>query len=122
MPVTFSNLTGDGVTVAQVKTSVELPDSGTSVSICGTVTPVAGSPIAVTGSPLTMPAIPGSGTTYWNIQVDVTTGAATVQQSGTADPAPINGNNVVVFRQQLVAGAGAPDLDPGGQDTTPDTW
>lgn len=119
MPLTASNYSGDGVTTNKVDTYVQLPDSGTTVPVQGSVTLIGGGPAPITGSPLTMPTAPGSGSIFWNIQVDGTTGAATVQQSTTADPAPINGNNVVVFRQTLLAGSTDPAIAGGA---SPDTW
>lgn len=120
MPITFSNYTGDGAGSTLLDTVVQLPDSGTNVLIAGSVDPSgAGNPVAITGSPLTMPAAPGSGSIFWNIQVDTTTGVATVQQSTSADPAPINGNNVVVLRQTLVPSSTNPAITGAA---TPDTW
>lgn len=120
MPITISNYTGDGSGTTKLDCDIQLPDSGTAVLVGGSVDPSgAGNPVAITGSPLAMPAAPGSGSIFWNIQVDVTTGAATVQQSTSVDPAAINGNNVVVFRQTLVPGNSNPALVA---TATPDTW
>jgi hypothetical protein len=120
MPLSITNTTGDGVNDIFVQTTLELPDSGTSVTISGTVKKPGLSAQSVTGSPLTMPSAPGSGSIFWNVQVDLTSGAATVQQSTSADPPPINGNNFVVFRQTLVPG----NTDPAtvATDQTPDTY
>ena len=119
MPLTVINQTGDGTVAALIDTAVTLPDSGSVVQIDGRVTPPGGATVQVTGSPLTMPAAPGSGQIFWNIQVDTGTGAASVQQSTTADPAPISGTALVVFRQTL----GATSTDPAlTAASTPDTW
>jgi len=55
----------------------------------------------------------------YNVQVDSGTGAATVQQSTTADPAPISPTSLVVFRQTLGTTSTDPALTP---EATPDTW
>lgn len=119
MPATISNFTGDGVTGPRLDTFVQLPDTGTNVLVAGSVTATGGPLVPIIGSPLTMPAAPGSGSTFWNIQVDSGTGAASVQQSATADPAPISPTALVVFRQILIPGQVNPAL---GGSATPDTW
>jgi hypothetical protein len=119
MPLTATNTTGDGVTADFINTSITLPDSGTALPIVGRVQAKGAASTVITGSPLAMPAALGSGSVYWNVQVDVTTGAATVQQSTVSDPAAINGNNRVVFRQTLVPASTDPALVG---DATPDTW
>lgn len=119
MPLTVLNTTGDGVSATWIDAQIQLPDSGTSVKVTGNVCLPGGTPVNVTGSPVTIPAAPGSGSIFYNIQVDGTTGAATVQQSTSADPAPINGNSVVIFRQTLVPSS----TDPATTgETTPDSW
>lgn len=119
MPITISNYTGDAVLTNQVATSIELPDSGTSVTITGTVTSAGGSQVSVTGSPLTAPAAPGSGSIYWVIQVNLSTGAATIKQSTSSMPTADAGN-IVVFQQTLVSGN--TDSALVATDVTPDTY
>ena len=119
MSLTASNQSGDGVTADFFDTYVQLPDSGTVVLIIGRVQVVGGPSVNVTGSPLAMPAAPAAGSTFWNIQVDSTSGAATVQQSVSADPAPINANNRVVFRQTLSPTSTDAATTP---ESTPDAW
>lgn len=119
MPVTISNYTGDGVNDPIIATAIGLPDSGTSVSILGTVTPTGAAAITITGSPLTAPTPPGSGSIYWIIQVNTTTGVATVKQSTSAVPVADAGN-LVVFTQTLVPGASDPALV--ATSVTPDTY
>lgn len=119
MPLTIINQSGDGSTATLLDVQLQLPDSGTSVPVVGRVKTVAGAAQTVTGSPLAIPAAPASGSIFYNVQVDTTTGAATVQQSTTADPAPINANNVVVFRQTLISTSTDPATTAA---STPDTW
>lgn len=120
MGMTITDITGDGIGATAIRFSLSLPDSGTSALIDGEVQTVGASVQAITGSPLSIPAAPASGTIFWNVQVDTTSGAATVQQSTSVDPAPINPNNIVIFRQSLIPG----NTDPAtvATDTTPDTW
>jgi hypothetical protein len=118
MPLTISNWTGDGVKDPVIATSIQLPDSGTSVIIAGSVTPTGGQPVTVTGSPVTAPAPPGSGSVYWIIQVNTATGAATVKQSAVAMSAADSGNQIV-FAQTLVPGT--TDEAANATDVTPDT-
>lgn len=120
MPLTISNFTGDGIATPQVSVSIEMPDSGTSYLIGGLVDPVAGGPIAVSGSPITAPAVPGSGTVYWIIQVDTTTGTATVKSSTSAIPVPDAGN-ITVFTQTLASTAPSNPVLVA-TNTTPDTY
>jgi hypothetical protein len=100
MPLTVSNFTGDGVGSPIISTYVELPDSGTTIQVGGSVTPIGGSPITVTGSPLTAPTPPVSGSVYWAIEVNSTTGAATVIQSTSSMPT-VDPGNLIVFSQTL---------------------
>ena len=70
----------------RINVVIVLPDSGSSIVVSGNVKSPALPLVNITGSPLTAPGIPGSGSVFWNIQVDPTSGAATVQQSTVADP------------------------------------
>jgi len=119
MPLTITNITGDGVFDDLFAVTLTLPDTGTAVSIDGQVRPLGGAFVAVTGSPLAIPAAPAAGSVFYNVQVDTVTGAATVQQSTTADPAPISGTARVVFRQTLVPASTDPALT---LSSTPDTY
>lgn len=125
MPLTIINRSGDAVHDTFLDTVVVLPDSGGSVSVSGAVQPAgAGALVPITGSPLTAPSVPGSGSTYWNIQVDAITGAASVQQSNSADPAALLSSDgvtpqAVIFRQTLAAGSSSSSLD-ADTSSTPD--
>lgn len=118
MPLTVSNTTGDGINTIYIQCSIELPDSGQTVNVTGMVQAPGQAAVPITGSPLTMPPAPGSGSTYWNIQVNTTSGVASVQQSSSSDP-PALASNVVIFRQTLVPSSGDPALTP---DSTPDDY
>ena len=120
MGLTIGTITGDGVTAPIINTNVELPDAGTVVGISGYVQAIGGKPVDVTGTTVTMPAAPGSGSTFWNIQVDTVTGATTVQTSASADPGPVAASTLTIFRQRLDAGQTDPALVT--TDSTPDTW
>ncbi len=119
MPLTITNITGDGVFDDLFAVTLTLPDTGTVVAIDGRVQPIAGASVAVTGSPLAIPAAPTTGSVFYNVQVDTVTGLATVQQSTTADPVPISASARVVFRQTLVLSSTDPALTPS---STPDTY
>lgn len=119
MPVTASSQTGDGIVADFVDFDLVLPDAGTAVAVSGRVQPVGGASVNVSGSPLTMPTAPASGSTFWNVQVDMLSGLATAQSSPTADPAPVSLSARVVFRQTLSTTSTNPALTP---ESTPDTW
>jgi hypothetical protein len=75
--------------------------------------------VTVTPNSLALPAVPGSGNTFWNVQVDPFTGTATIFTSSTADPAPQpcaapNAANVqmIVARQTLPTGSTLPWANP----------
>ncbi|GAC1373740.1 MAG: hypothetical protein NVSMB4_00640 [Acidimicrobiales bacterium] len=119
MSLSIQNRSGDGINDYFIDTIVVLPDSGSSVTVGGMVALIGGANVLVTGSPLTAPAVPGSGSTFWNIQIDGTTGAATVQQSPSADPPAINANNIVIFRQTLTFAVSSAALT-ADTSTTPD--
>lgn len=120
MPLSITNLTGDGINETKIATAVMLPDSGSTVNVEGFVQAV-NLPAQSFSTTVAAPAVPGSGSVFWNIQVDVTSGAVTAQQSTVSDPAPINGNNVVIFRQTLTFGTSGASLalDPS---STPDLY
>jgi hypothetical protein len=118
--ITIGTITGDGIIDPLINTNVELPDAGTTVGISGFVQAIGGLKVDVSGATVTMPAAPGSGSVFWNIQVDAGTGATTVQTSTVADPAPVTGASLTIFRQRLDAGQTDPALV--ATDSTPDTW
>lgn len=73
-----------------------------------------------------MPAVPGSGTTYWNVQADPYTGTCTIYTSSTADPAPqacaspnATVSQIIIGRQALATGTTNPSLV---LFDTPDFW
>ncbi len=118
MPLSISNLTGDGVTDDHIAVAVSLPDiNAGNLLLSGSVQAKGAAPQNVTGSPIALPAAPAAGSIFLNVQVDVTTGAATLQQSAVAAPAPINPNNRIVYGMTLLPSNTSPALDAG---TTPD--
>lgn len=118
MATTFSNHTGDGLLDDLISTSIELPDTGTTLNLSGSVQAVGATLVTITPATLAMPAAPASGSIFWNVQVDKGSGVATVQQSTSADPAPL-ANNEVVLRQTLGTTSTDPALTPV---VTPDTY
>jgi hypothetical protein len=118
--ITIGTVTGDGVIDPAININVELPDSGTTVGISGYVQAIGGPKVDLAGATVTMPVAPGSGSTFWNIQVDTGSGATTVQTSAASDPSPGSATSLVVFRQRLDAGVTDPAL--ASTDSTPDTW
>ena len=119
MPLSITSQTGDGLSADFFDVSLALPDSGTSVAVTGRVQPVNGASVNVSGGPLAIPAAPAAGSVFYNVQIDSASGVATVQQSTTADPAPISGTARVVFRQTLTPTSTDPATTP---ESTPDTW
>ncbi len=119
MGATFSNQTGDGLTSVLITTNISLPDAGSSVGIAGTVSTPGNAPVTITGSPVTVPSPPGSGSIYFIIQINTSTGAATVKQSTSATPAPDAGNTTV-FADILLPSNTDLALDPS--ESTPDTY
>jgi len=118
MPITTSSTTGDGVLSDYLDYDIEIPDSGTSVSVSGTVQPAGGVAAPMTGSPVTIPAAPGSGSLYYIVQVNKLTGALSVKQSASLVPAADAGNEAI-FTQTLLPSSTDPALTP---DTTPDNY
>jgi hypothetical protein len=118
MPLSISYFEGTGVSDNQIAVAVTLPDTnGGSLVVEGGVIPAGGASQKVGPTTLTLPAAPGSGSIYLNVQVDVTSGVATLQQSTTAPPVAINGNNVIVYSMTIPAGVSDDALDAG---VTPD--
>lgn len=125
MALTITNYTGDGVNDPVLATTVGLPDSlPDNVTVTGTVDQQGQPTVTVTGSPLAGPAPPpaGSSNTCWIIQVNTTTGAASVKQAGAVFPSPDPGN-VQIFAQTLTPTTGGVAADPAlvPTDATPDS-
>ena len=119
MPLTIAYLEGNGVADNQIAIALTLPDTnGGQLRVEGAVTPAGGTQQIVGPTNLTLPAAPGSGSIYLNVQVDVTSGVATLQQSTVSAPAPINGNNVIVYSMTLTSTITVDSLDAG---VTPDS-
>ena len=118
MPITISNSSGDGLTSPRIDTDIELPDSGTSVTVVGVVQPAGGANVNLTGSPVAAPSPPASGLTYWAIEANLTTGALAVIQSPSAPPAADAGC-IIIFLQTLSPGQTNDTL--AGSTSTPDT-
>lgn len=117
MPLTISYLEGNGQADDRLAIQVQLPDgNGGNANVGGAVQAV-GQSVQTVSATLALPAAPGSGSIFFNIQVDVTSGAATLQQSTSAPPAAINGNNRIVYSQTLTPATTDPALDAG---VTPD--
>ena len=100
MPSTISFATGDGLANPQIFAQVAEPDSGSSIAIGGNVN-FQGVSVSITGGPITAPSPPGSGSIYFIIQVNESTGLATMKQSTSAMPAADAGN-VTVYSNILV--------------------
>lgn len=117
MPLTISNSTGDGVNDILIRASVEFPDSGTTVNVDGQVQPIGGSLVTITGN-VTIPAAPISGSIFYIIEANLTTGALTVVQNVSGVPSA-DPNNVTLTTQTLTPTTTDPALDPV---ITPDTY
>lgn len=133
MTLTISNITGDGLSVPQIRFSVEQPDTyPDSIAFEGSLVPVpppggTTTPITFTGSPLGPINPPGSGSMYYNVQVDPGAGPnfpatvpATLQNSPTGDPAPVSATAIVVYRFVVPTGSVDPALITS--NSTPDLW
>jgi hypothetical protein len=120
MSKTISVTSGDGVTSTLIQLSIQLPDAGTSVVLGGIIfAPGAGPAVTINGSPLTIPATPAAGSIYYIIQVNLTTGTATVKQSTSVVPTA-DANNQTIFTDSITT----TDVDPAlnVQASTPDTY
>lgn len=113
MGMTIGNQSGDGLKSPLVNVTIAFQDSGQSVAILGQVQAAGGALASITGSPLVAPVVPGSGTAYWIIQVNLTTGASSVKQSTSAMP-NADAGNIGVFSQTLPSGANADMVLQGG--------
>ena len=114
MPLTLSPAAGDGVTSPAWRVNVQLPDTGTTITINGTYQPpsIGANPAGMqavlpfaTGT-VSSPGVPGSGTNYWICALNLSTGALTVVNSTSAIPSPAAGT-VVVFQQSIASTANA---------------
>lgn len=121
MPRTISDNTGDGVSSNLVIFSAQLPDSGGSVVIGGQIQAIGQSVVQITGSPLTFPSAPGSGVINVIIQVNTTTGAASIKQNTTAGTMPVvDAGNIQIFQTVMQVSDTSLALD--ADNVTPDSW
>jgi len=118
MPVTISNTTGDGLYTVYEDYDIEIPDSGGTVLIAGSVQIPGNAPVALVGSPITLPAPPASGVIYALVQANLVTGALTVKQSTIAVPTPDPANGAV-YSVTIAPSNTNLALDPNA--STPDT-
>lgn len=107
MPLTISNYPADNTFMS----SIQLPDSGTSILVTGALNPSTPGEVGFTGSPVTSPVAPASGSVYWLIEVNTTTGALDMQQSTTGFPAN-NAGCITIFQQTLMPTNTDPALVP----------
>ena len=118
MSLTITNTPGDGTFQA----AIQLPDSGQNILVEGSIWPGAtGDPNTETifsGSPLTAPSPPGSGSIYWIIEVNQTTGALDIQQNTTGFPVTNSAGCITIFQQTLTSSNTDDALD--ATSVTPD--
>lgn len=117
MPLTILNAPADNLW----QCALQLPDSGTTVTVSGCVNPggIDGqTDTTMTPATLTAPTPPGSGSIYWLIEVNTTTGVVDILQSTTGFPANSVGC-VTIFQQTLASGQSDPALVP--TDVTPNS-
>ena len=121
MSKTTTNSTGDGITTDLLTTNVQLPDTGTTVLVSGLVQHVGFSQVVITGTSVTFPTTPVSGVVNVIIQVNYTTGAATVKSNTTAGTPPTpDAGNVQIFSTILNTTDSNLALDT--DNVTPDTY
>lgn len=118
MPITISNTTGDGQTSVYEDYDIEIPDSGGSLLVAGSIQVPGNASVAITGSPVTLPAPPASGVIYALVQANFVTGALTVKQSTVAAQLPDAGNGAV-YSVAIAPSNTSLVLDPNA--STPDT-
>ena len=99
MPLTILNAPGDATFIS----TILLPDSGTAITATGALNPNTATEVAFTNTSLVSPAAPASGSIYWLIEVNTTTGALDILQSTVALPANTAGC-VTIFQQTLTTG------------------
>lgn len=122
MPLSLSNYSGDGQTVNMLDVDVTLPDSGTTIAITGKVQAVGQSIVLITGSPVTF-NIPGSGTNFYIVECNTTTGALTVLLSTASFAAiTLDPGNVEVYRMSFASTANPDEALDASTASTPDSW
>jgi hypothetical protein len=127
MGLTISYSEGNGIADDQLNIGVQLPDTnGGNLIVIGAIAPAGSPPDSFGPTTLACPAAPGSGSIYWNVQVDpyVVGGNPSIQQSTSAAPAALaSGDGVsghvqrIVYSCVLTSSTTDPALDAG---TTPD--
>jgi hypothetical protein len=108
---------GDGISTDLIRITISLPNRAGSqdTMIQGYVQKVGNALVTVSGSPIALPAAPASGSVYYIVQIDWTSGTATsgqasVKVSNSGYPSPDAGN-IQVFAQTLTAANPNPGSD-----------
>lgn len=102
MPLTVQFYEGDGVNDDKYDLAIQIPDgNGGTANVSGGITPAGQALVPVNGT-CSIPAAPGSGSIFFNIQVDTgNAGAVALLQSTVSAPAVQNGTSRIVYSGTL---------------------
>jgi hypothetical protein len=114
MAATYSYVTGDGVTGDYLALNCYLPDNnGGNLIVNGSVKAMGNSTVPVSAS-LALPLAPASGSIFFIIECNRTTGVCALLQSTSAFPAA-DPNNDIIFQDVLTPTTTDPAIDPNNQ-------
>ena len=125
MPKVIQFVEGNGIADDAYNLTIQIPDGNAgSARIEGTVTAMGLQQVQVAVSSTTLPGAPGSGFIYFNLQLDPTTGAVTLYQSTSAQPAAVlAADNVhycrVIYNDVLSPTSTDPAYDSGATPSSP---
>lgn len=119
MSLNIQYVEGNGISDDRLQLIISLPDANAGTAmIVGSVQPAQGGSVLVNAS-IVLPAAPGAGSIFYNLQVDSVSGQATLQQSTVAQPPAISATSRIVFNQVMTATTLDPAYNP--TSTTPDS-
>ena len=116
--VNIQYIEGNGTTDDRLQLIIALPDAnGGTATVTGSVQQATQLAVSVNAS-LALPAAPGSGLIFYNLQVDLVSGVVTVMQDPAVFPQPVSPTARVIFNQVLSPSNIDPAYDPNS--STPD--
>ena len=118
--MTITDSTGNGLTSVRCNFTIQLPESGTTINVVGFVDPQDGitDPVNISPTSYTGPTCPPGVTTFYMIEVNLTTSVGTLNTSTSAMPV-VDPGNIIIFSDTLLTTDTNLAKDPG---QSVDTW
>jgi hypothetical protein len=107
MPRTFGFTSGDGVNTAlwDINISIPIAADAPGCTFEGSYQSPGGAMVTLSGAAVNPPAVPGSNSTFWFLQANITTGVISVKSqagtTGSSNYPAVDAGNVNIVQQEL---------------------